>query len=55
MKMKRLYLVALPTFPGQRGFCHPTVLVRATDKADAASAARSIRPDRQYIGDIKEQ
>lgn len=50
---KKKYLVALPSFRGSKGFCHRTVLVSATDKNDAESIARSLKPH-DNIGDIKE-
>ena len=46
------YLIALPAFPKAKGFCHPTILVRAKDEADAIDAARRLRPGRN-IGDVK--
>jgi len=50
---KKKYLVALPSFPNSKGFNHRTILVSATDKKDAASLARYLRPG-ENIGDIKE-
>lgn len=46
------YLIALPIFHGDKGFCHQTILVSAKSKADAVSIARHLRP-RDNIGDIK--
>ena len=46
------YLVALPTFPGQRGFSCRTILVRGYNSTEAFLIARSLRPN-EYIGDIK--
>jgi hypothetical protein len=60
--VKKKYLIALPSFPNafndhydydSKGFNHRTVLVSATDKNDAASLARHLRPG-ENIGDIKE-
>jgi len=47
------YVVALPCFPGERGFNHQTILVSAVDKKDAVSLVRYLKPQ-CYIGDIKE-
>jgi hypothetical protein len=47
------YLVALPIFPGAKGFNHPTILVSAKDERDAAALVRHLRPH-DNIGDIKE-
>lgn len=47
------YLIALPSFPGSKGFCHQTILVEAVDKNDAITIARRLRPGR-HIGDIKQ-
>ena len=47
------YLVALPSFRGDKGFCCQTILVSAKDEDDARSLAMHLRPNR-YIGDIKE-
>lgn len=47
------YLIALPVFPGSKGFTHQTVLVTAKDKNDAIALARHLRPGRN-IGDVKE-
>ena len=51
--MKRKFLIALPTFPGSKGFCHRTILVSGTDELDAISLARHLRPN-DNIGDVKE-
>lgn len=51
--MKKKYLIALPSFPNAKGFNHRTILVSATDKADAISLARYLHPN-DNIGDIKE-
>lgn len=47
------YLVALPSFPGSKGFCHQTILVSAKDELDAVSIVRHLKPNRN-IGEIKE-
>jgi hypothetical protein len=47
------YLIALPCFPGAKGFNHRTVLVSAKDVNDAAAIARHLRPH-DNIGDIKQ-
>lgn len=46
------YLIALPIFPGARGFNHQTILVSAKSKQDALALARHLRPTAN-IGDIK--
>lgn len=46
------YLVALPVFPGTKGFCCPAILVRAKDENDAVSVVRHLKP-KAIIGDIK--
>lgn len=51
-KERATYLVALPTFPGQRGFHCPTILVRGVSRTEAFLTAQFLRPN-QYIGDIK--
>ena len=47
------YLIALPSFRGQKGFNCPTILVSAKDENDAAALARYLRPGAN-IGDIKQ-
>lgn len=47
------YLIALPSFPNEKGFCHPTILVSAIDEKDAVSIARHLKPGKN-IGDIKQ-
>jgi len=49
---KKRYLVALPCFPGSKGFCHRTILVSATDEQDCIALVRHLRPN-DNIGDIK--
>ena len=46
------YLIAMPTFAGSKGFCHPTILVSAPDVNDAIAQARHHHPNCN-IGDIK--
>ena len=53
MTNKKKYLVALPAFPKDKGFCHRTVLVSAIDKDEAEIIARYLKPH-DNIGDIKE-
>ena len=47
------YLVALPVFPGGKGFCHETILIKAMDINDAISLVKHLKPNKN-IGDIKE-
>lgn len=47
------YLIALPSFKGDKGFCHQTILVSAKDKNDAISLAMHLKPNRN-IGEVKE-
>ena len=49
---KHKYLVALPCFPGSKGFCHMTILVRAVDKEDCIRLVKHLKP-RDNIGEIK--
>lgn len=51
--MKKKYLIALPCFPKDKGFCHQTVLVSAVDEQDAISLAMHLKP-KHNIGDVKE-
>jgi len=50
---KSQWLVALPAFPGAKGFCHRTILVSAKDKQDCIALVRHLRPNNN-IGDIRE-
>jgi len=52
--MKKKFLIALPAFPKDKGFCHPTILISARDKQDAILKAIRIKGFRVNIGDIKE-
>lgn len=52
--MRIKYLVALPIFPGRKGFNHPTILVSAKDENDARALVRHLKPQ-SNIGDIKVQ
>jgi len=47
------YLIALPCFPGSKGFCHQTILVSAKDKYDAITLVIHLK-GRVNIGDIKQ-
>jgi len=47
------YLIALPCFKGSKGFCHPTILVSAKDKADAIALVYHLK-GQVNIGDIKQ-
>lgn len=51
---KKKYLVALTTFRGSKGFCHPTILVSAKNVADAHDIVRHIKGTNVGIGDTKE-
>ena len=53
MKNKKKYLIALPSFPNSKGFCHQTILVSGKDENDAISLARYLKPH-SNIGEIKE-
>ena len=50
---KRKYLVALPTFPNDKGFNHKTVLVKAENESDAIDIVKRLKPS-DNIGSIKE-
>jgi len=50
--MKNKYLVALPVFPNSKGFNHQTILVSATNEADAIDLVRHLKP-KNNIGEIK--
>jgi hypothetical protein len=47
------YLVALPVFPGEKGFNHQTILVSAKSLSDAILLVRHLKPNHN-IGEIKE-
>lgn len=51
---KKKYLVALPTFPNDKGFCHQTVLVSAIDENDATDLVYHLKGNRVNIGEVKE-
>lgn len=53
IKEKKKFLIALPSFPKDKGFNHRTVLVSATDEDDAKSFALHLHPH-SNIGCIKE-
>lgn len=46
------FLIALPCFPGSRGFNHRTILVKAIDLRDAISLVRHLRPHCN-IGEVR--
>ena len=50
--MENKYLIALPSFPNSKGFCHQTILVRAKDENEAYSIASHLKPNHN-LGDIK--
>ena len=54
MQNKKKYLIALPSFPNGKGFCHQTILVSAEDENDAINLVFHIKGNRINIGDIKE-
>ena len=47
------YLIALPSFKGAKGFCHPTILVSGVNESEAIILAKHLKPNCN-IGDIKE-
>ena len=47
------YLVALPSFKNDKGFNHPTILVRAKDIEDCISLVMHLKPH-SNIGEIKQ-
>lgn len=51
---KRKFLIALPSFPNDKGFCHQTILVSAKDIEDAIDLVYHLKGDNVNIGDIKE-
>ena len=46
------YLIGLSSFPNQKGFNCPTILVSAKDEDDARSIARHLKPN-SNIGEVK--
>ena len=54
MDDKKKYLIALPTFPNDKGFCHKTVLVSAKDEFDAIRLAVHLKGSHVNIGEIKQ-
>ena len=52
IEKKNKYLIALPSSPGTKGFCCPTILVSAIDENDAIALVRLLKP-RSNIGTIK--
>lgn len=49
---KSKYLVALSSFPSDKGFNHPTILVSAKDESDARDIVRHLKPNSR-ISSIK--
>ena len=47
---KKKYLIALPSWRGSKGFCHPTILVSAKDENDAVNLVFHIKGNRINIG-----
>ena len=47
------YLIALPTFPGGKGWCHPTTLISALTEEAAIAEAKRRKPGCN-IGEVKE-
>lgn len=47
------YLIALPIFPKEKGFNHPTILIKAYNEKDAIQRVKRLKPN-ENIGDIKE-
>ena len=52
VEKKNKYLVALTSFPNEKGFNHQTVLVSAKDENEARVIAKHLKPNHN-IGDIK--
>jgi hypothetical protein len=50
----KTFLIALPIFRGEKGFCHPTILVNAKDECDAIHLVFHLKGKHVHIGDIKE-
>jgi len=50
---KRKFLIALPTFPGQKGFNCQTILLSGKDKFEAIGKVDYFKP-KANIGDVKE-
>lgn len=53
MVNKKKFLIALPTFRGQKGFNCQTILVSGIDEFDAVNLAMHLKPNHN-IGDVKE-
>lgn len=47
------YLVALPSFVGDKGFNHRTILAEGTSEADAKANAKRLS-SASHIGDVKQ-
>ena len=52
-KSLKTYLVALSCWPGQKGFCCQTILVKALDEGDARQVAMKLSGSIS-TGDVKE-
>lgn len=50
---KRKFLIALPSFRGDKGWNHPTILVSAESENEAIAIAKNKKP-KANIGDVKE-
>lgn len=50
--MKNKYLIALPCFPNDKGFCHQTILVSSKNIPDAIDLVRHLKGN-VNIGEIK--
>jgi hypothetical protein len=48
----RKYLIALPVLRDEKGFNHPTILVKASNENDARAIAHHLKPA-DNIGDVK--
>lgn len=53
LKVKKKFLIALPTTKRSTGFNHPTILVSAINELDAIDIVKHLKP-LANIGDIKE-
>jgi putative AlgH/UPF0301 family transcriptional regulator len=50
---KKKFLIALPSFPKDKGFNHRTILVLGYDENDAINLAVYLKPN-DNIGEVKE-
>jgi hypothetical protein len=53
-EISKKYLIALPCFPNSKGYCHPTILVKAKNEAEAIALVRHLKGNSVDIGEIKE-